>query len=122
MPQRVLIVGGGLAGLAAATGLASHDANLSSPGSETAGDGFDVVLIEARNRLGGRAGSFQDPQSGQLIDTCQHVSMGCCTNLTHWCRTVGIDHFLKPQPYLTFMTPDRRTSRFHADPYPAPFH
>src|SRR5262249_39835691 len=63
-----------------------------------------------------------DTATGQLVDTCQHVSMGCCTNLAHFCRTVGIDHLLEKQPCLYFMTPDRRISRFRADTWPAPFH
>src|SRR5437762_10695185 len=108
MGSRVIIIGGGLAGLAAATALAPR--------------GFQLTLLESRNRLGGRAGSFQDPATGQLIDTCQHVSMGCCTNLAHFCRSVGIDGFLAPQRWLYFMTPDRRVSRFGADAWPAPFH
>jgi squalene-associated FAD-dependent desaturase len=105
---RVLIIGGGLAGLAAAAALAPR--------------GFRVTVLESRQRLGGRAGSFADPVSGQLTDICQHVSMGCCTNFAHFCETVGIDRFLAPQPTLYFMTPDRRVSRFRADPWPAPFH
>src|SRR3954453_13291922 len=105
MTQRVVILGGGLAGLAGATGLAPR--------------GFRVTLLEARDRLGGRAGSFHDAASGQLIDTCQHVSMGCCTNYAHFCRTVGVAHLLQPQKCLYFVTPDRRVSRFAADPWPA---
>jgi squalene-associated FAD-dependent desaturase len=79
-------------------------------------------LIEARNRLGGRASSFNDSATGQLVDTCQHVSMGCCTNLAHFCQTLGIDRWMQPQPCLYFMTPDRRMSRFRADRWPAPLH
>src|SRR5438445_6975283 len=108
MMQRVLILGGGLAGLAAATALAPR--------------GFQITLLESRNRFGGRAGSFTDPATGQLIDACQHVSMGCCTNFKHFTRTVGIDHWIQPQQCLHFMTPDGRVSEFRADPVPAPFH
>lgn len=108
MPGRVLVLGGGLAGLAAAVALA--------------GQGFAVELLEARPRLGGRAASFADPASGQLLDNCQHVSMGCCTNLAHFSRTVGIAALLQPQPALYFRTPDGRTSRFGADVLPAPLH
>src|SRR5580698_422240 len=92
MTQTALVIGGGLAGLASASALAPR--------------GFRVTVLESRNRLGGRAGSFTDAATGQVVDTCQHVSMGCCTNFEHFCRTVGIDHFLAPQPTLFFMTPD----------------
>ena len=104
----VLVIGGGLAGLAAAAALAPR--------------GFRVTVLESRQRLGGRAGSFTDAATGQLVDACQHVSMGCCTNFAHFCRTVGIDHLLAPQRKLYFVTPDRRTSVFKADPWPAPLH
>jgi squalene-associated FAD-dependent desaturase len=108
MTPTALVIGGGLAGLAAASALAPR--------------GYRVTLVESRNRLGGRAGSFTDAATGQVIDACQHVSMGCCTNFAHFCRTVGIDHFLAPQPTLYFMTPDRRVSRFRADAWPVPLH
>ena len=57
-----------------------------------------------------------------LVDTCQHVSMGCCTNFAHFCKTLRIDSLIEPQPCLYFMTPDRRVSRFQADRWPAPLH
>jgi uncharacterized protein with NAD-binding domain and iron-sulfur cluster len=107
-PQSAIVVGGGLAGLSAAVGLAQR--------------GFRVTVLESRNRLGGRAGSFNDPVTGQMVDACQHVSMGCCTNLAHFLRTVGVEHLLAPQPKLYFVTPNRRVSVFKADPWPAPFH
>ncbi len=106
--NRVIIVGGGLAGLAAAVALAPH--------------GLRITLLESKPRLGGRASSFAVPATGELIDLCQHVAMGCCTNFAHFCRTLGIQQFLTPQPALYFMTPDRRVSRFAGDRLPAPFH
>ena len=108
MQPSVLIIGGGLAGLAAAAALAPR--------------GFRVTLLDSRGRLGGRASSFSDSVTGELIDTCQHVSMGCCTNLAHFCKILGIDHLMQTQPSLYFMTPDRRVSRFRADRWPAPLH
>lgn len=106
--RRVLILGGGLAGLAAASALAPR--------------GFQVAILEARNRLGGRASSFQDPASGEWIDACQHATLGCCTNFAHLCRTIGIEHLLQREPNLYFMTPDRRVSVFRGDNFPAPLH
>ena len=108
MATAVVILGAGLAGLAAATAMAQR--------------GLAVTLCEARHRFGGRASSFTDAASGQVLDLCQHVSMGCCTNFAHFARTVGVAHLLRPQPELFFITPDRRVSRFRADPLPAPLH
>jgi squalene-associated FAD-dependent desaturase len=108
MADHTVIIGGGLAGLAAATALAER--------------GLEITILESRQRLGGRASSFTDTASGQTIDACQHVSMGCCTNFAHFCRTVGIAHLLQPQPSLWFMTPDRRISPFGAGRLPAPLH
>jgi squalene-associated FAD-dependent desaturase len=111
MPNKrphVLIIGGGLAGLAAAVALAPRAGK--------------ITIVESRPRLGGRASSFTDPITGQLVDACQHVSMGCCTNFHHFCSTIGVCHLLEAQGRLYFMTPDRRVSRFQADPWPAPFH
>ena len=105
---RVIVVGGGLAGLAATVSLA--------------GRGHAVTLLEARPRLGGRASSFTDPASGEMIDACQHVSMGCCTAFHALCETVGVRGLLTAQPRLWFRTPDGRESVFAADPWPAPFH
>ncbi len=104
----VLILGGGLAGLAAASALAPQK--------------LQVTLVESRDRLGGRASSFRDSVTGQLIDNCQHVSMGCCTNFAHFCRTLGIDKYLVPQKCLYFMTPDGKISTFQGANFPAPFH
>lgn len=90
MSQRVAVVGGGLAGLAAAVALVER--------------GFRVELFEARRRLGGRATSFRDPQSGETIDHCQHVSMGCCTNLADFCRRVGVRDRFRVDDTLHFFS------------------
>ena len=69
----VAIVGGGLAGLAAGCALADS--------------GFRVTLFERRPYLGGRASSYQHPGTGEVVDNCQHVLLGCCTNLIAVLRT-----------------------------------
>lgn len=114
----VLIVGGGLAGLAAAVALA-----------ET---GLKIQLLESRPRLGGRASSFEDSTTGEVIDNCQHVAMGCCTNFRHFCCVTGLDSSFRREPHLTFVGPPDSTGkrvpqfcRFESSSFPiasAPFH
>jgi squalene-associated FAD-dependent desaturase len=105
----IAIIGGGLAGLAAA--VAARQA------------GLNVELFEARQRLGGRAGSFREPASGELVDHCQHVSMGCCTNLADFCRRTGIDACFRRHRRLTFLGPDARPRTLAAAAWlPAPLH
>jgi squalene-associated FAD-dependent desaturase len=107
-PPRVIIVGGGLAGLACAAGLV--------------GRGLEIILLESRPRLGGRASSFTDPATGEMVDNCQHVSMACCTNLADFCRRVGIDSMMRRDAELTFLSPAGRVSKFRGGLSPAPFH
>jgi squalene-associated FAD-dependent desaturase len=104
----VVIVGGGLAGLAVASCLVNR--------------GLRLTLLESRPRLGGRASSFQDPVTCELVDNCQHVSMACCTNLADFCRRVGIDSMLRREHELVFLDLEGIVSRFRAGPVPAPFH
>ncbi len=106
---RVAIVGGGLAGLAAAVRLAEQ--------------GFAVELFESRRRLGGRATSFRDPESGDAVDHCQHVSMGCCTNLADFARRTGIADMFDHARVLHFFGPDGRRYDMAATRWlPAPLH
>ena len=106
--HRVVVIGGGLAGLATTTALASR--------------GLAVTLLESRPRLGGRASSFVDQTTGQLIDNCQHVNMGCCTNFRFFCETVGIADRLERQPALYFIGPNGTQTTFSASWLPAPLH
>lgn len=103
-----VIVGGGLAGLAAAAGLAQN--------------GIKVTLLESRPRFGGRASSVDDRDTGTTIDNCQHVSLGCCTNFDLFCRTLKLSHFLQTQPELYFVGPNGGVNRFRAGLWPAPLH
>jgi squalene-associated FAD-dependent desaturase len=105
---RVLVIGGGLAGLASASALV--------------GRGLDLSLIESRPRLGGRAGSFTDPATGELVDNAQHVSLGCCTNLAHFCRRVGSTDGFRRERAIVFLAPDGRSATLRGGLLPAPFH
>lgn len=106
---RVGIVGGGLAGMAAAAALAQR--------------GLAVELFEARRQAGGRAASFRDPSTGELFDHCQHVSMGCCTNLTDLCQQAGLAAYFRRERTLHFVGPDGRVDKFSASRWlPAPVH
>ena len=109
-PHQVTIVGGGLAGLAAAVALV-----------QSGGD-YRVRLIESRPRLGGRASSFPDPLTGELVDNCQHVSMACCTNLADFCRRVGTADLFRQVPEVRFLSPEGKLSSLQAGPWPAPLH
>jgi squalene-associated FAD-dependent desaturase len=107
--QRIAIVGGGLAGLAVAVALA--------------GRGHRIELFEAKRRLGGRAGSYFDRESGEWIDHCQHVAMDCCTNYLDFCRRTEIDELFDRYRELVFIGPDGSRSRFAPSRWlPAPLH
>lgn len=108
-PRRVAIVGGGLAGLAAAV--------------ELSGRGLQVVLFESRRQLGGRAGSYRDSTTGQLVDHCQHVSLGCCTAWMEFCRRTGLSSSIRHDRALHFYGPDGRRYDVGASRWlPAPLH
>ena len=104
----ILGVGGGLAGLACAAALGAR--------------GWTVTLLESRNRLGGRASSFRDAQTGEWLDNCQHVSLGCCTNFTRFCQMVGIADLFHREDELIFIGPEGTRHVFAASSFPAPLH
>lgn len=105
----VTIVGGGLAGLAAAAALTTI--------------GCRVQLFEVRSSLGGRASSFRDGATGELVDQCQHVGMACCTNLADFCARVGLSGDFRRDRTLRFVGPDGATSTLRGSRWlPAPLH
>ncbi|MFT5092577.1 MAG: hypothetical protein ACI93T_001397, partial [Porticoccaceae bacterium] len=105
-----MIVGGGLAGLAAASALASR--------------GMRVTVLESRPRLGGRASSIVDRDTGETIDNCQHVAMGCCTSFRQFCEETGCSDLFETQKELYFVGPpgQAKVVRFAASSLPAPLH
>src|SRR5258708_1894677 len=108
-PPRVIVVGGGLSGMAAASAL--------EPG------GASVTLIEARKSLGGRAGSFEDPQTGEILDNCQHVLLGCCTNLLDFYRRLGVQDLIRFERTIRFIDPQGNQYGLSGTPgLPAPLH
>jgi squalene-associated FAD-dependent desaturase len=107
-PPTVAIAGGGLAGLAAGCVLAEA--------------GFRVSLFERRPYLGGRASSYQHPGTGEIVDNCQHVLLGCCTNLLDFYRRAGVEDKIRWYEKLTFLEPGGRASVIAPSALPAPLH
>jgi squalene-associated FAD-dependent desaturase len=101
------VIGGGLAGLAAGVALAEA--------------GWRVRLFEQRPFLGGRATSYVLPD-GEHVDNCQHVTLGCCTNLADFYTRVGSGDKIKFFDKLLFLDPQGRRGEMQAGILPAPFH
>ena len=81
---RVVVIGGGLAGISAAL--------------DCAAAGADVTLLEARGRLGGAAYSFT---RGELVaDNGQHVFLRCCTAYRELLAQLGATELVTLQPRL----------------------
>jgi squalene-associated FAD-dependent desaturase len=105
----IAIVGGGLAGLAAAVAAVEC--------------GVRVELFDRGKTLGGRAASFVDPQTGELVDYCQHVAMGCCTDFLDFCCRTAIDDCFDRAATLHFIGPEGGQCDFTPSRWlPAPLH
>src|ERR1022692_2915147 len=109
---KVLIAGGGLAGLAAAAALG--------------GDGWEVDLYEARPYLGGRATSYAVAAGGEevaeTIDNCQHVLLRCCVNLLDFYQRLGVRERIAFYREFYFIEPGGRISVLKRGRLPAPLH
>ncbi len=108
MNRRVTIIGGGLAGLAAAVRLAEND--------------HTPILVETRRKLGGRATSFMDPRSGDVLDNCQHVLMGCCTNLIDLYQRAGVLDLIEWHETLYWTAGRGEVYTVKPLPLPGPLH
>ncbi len=98
--MRVVVVGAGLAGLAATCSLAEQ--------------GCEVVLVERSRLVGGKATSFV--VDGVEVDNGQHVHLACCTEYLDFVASLGMSESLWTQPRfeVTVLRRDGRSSRLRA--------
>lgn len=111
--MKVLVVGGGLAGLAASLSLAER--------------GFQVWLLEKSRGLGGRAGSFVHPRTGEVVDFSQHILLHCCTALLDFYDRLGVRERVFFYPRIPFIDGKGNVSFLGASSglakhLPPPFH
>lgn len=143
--RRVIILGGGLAGLAAAVPLAE--------------EGLQVTVLERRPFLGGRAASYPIPKGNryttdnpsssaepstdeasddvqtpsrlnltlpdtdrEFVDNCQHVLLRCCTNLLDFYRRLDVERHIAFYDRYVFLDERGRQAVLHGSRLPAPLH
>jgi zeta-carotene desaturase len=143
--KKVIILGGGLAGLAAAVPLAE--------------EGFQVTVLERKPFLGGRAASYPIPKvnshstdlpspvaesltddvlddvpnhsgleppqrySGrEFVDNCQHVLLRCCTNLLDFYRKLHVEDSIAFHDRYLFLDEQGREAVLYGSRLPAPLH
>jgi squalene-associated FAD-dependent desaturase len=106
----VAVVGGGVAGLAAASALVES--------------GRSVIVLEARGRLGGRATAFADRATGERVDNGQHVLFGCYRETFRFLRRIGAESNVAVQPTLEvpYLDGQGRRSVLQCPSLPSPLH
>ena len=108
MSARVAVIGGGLAGIAAAL--------------DCAAAGARVTLVEVRPRLGGAAYSFE--REGLRMDNGQHVFLRCCTAYRTLLARIGGERgvFVQPRLEIPVLSPARPVVTLRRSGLPAPLH
>jgi len=98
----VIVLGAGVAGISAAIHAVRR--------------GLKPLVIESTAYIGGRARSFKDRVSGDIIDNGQHVMMGCYASFFDLLTTLGSMGKIKKQDVLTipFHFPDGSNDLLHA--------
>jgi len=111
MKAHVVVIGGGLAGITAAIALGQA--------------GADVTLLEARPRLGGATCSFH--RDGLIVDTGQHIFLGCCSAYRGLLAALGMTEHASLQDRfdVTVLAPGGpapRRARLRRTALPGPLH
>ncbi len=108
--DEILIIGGGLAGLAAGVALAEA--------------GRRVRVLEQKPYLGGRARSFVDAATGSVVDNGQHLIMGCYHATLGFLKTIGTLDRIRFQPHLSvhFIDPNGRITKLECPGLASPWH
>ena len=106
--RRVIVVGGGLAGITAAL--------------DCARAGATVTLLESRGRLGGAAYSFT--REGIHADNGQHVFLRCCVAYRRLLEQLEAADSVSLQPRLQIavLAPGGRRAWLRSSELPAPLH
>jgi len=107
-PKKVVVLGAGYAGLAAAAELVLR--------------GHEVTLIEGRALLGGRAHSFVDTKSGLVLDNGQHILMGCYRETLALLGQLGVKDRLYSPPRMQVPFVSEKGPSLLAATAPAPLH
>ncbi len=106
--SRVIICGGGLAGLSAAKSLLDS--------------GFDVELLEGRDILGGKVSSWRDSE-GDWIESGLHVFFGAYDEIFKLMRELGIyENILWKEHALNYTLEDGERFAFRTANLPSPLH
>lgn len=105
----VTIVGGGLAGIAAAVGLL--------------GKGYDVTIVESNDRLGGRARSWRDEKTGDPVHIGPHIVMSEYPNFFKLLDRLGSRDTVVWQEdlFVTIMEGQTKYEKRQSNWLPAPF-
>ncbi len=106
----VIVVGAGFAGVAAASALAER--------------GVSVLVLETRQRVGGRAASWTDPRTGDVLDNGQHVLGSFYEDTLRLLDRLGTRDALHADPTLHLKLWERGHGEYEltAPNLPAPFH
>jgi squalene-associated FAD-dependent desaturase len=104
----VVVIGGGLAGIAAAL--------------DCAREGAEVTLLEARGRLGGAAYSFS--RGALVVDNGQHVFLRCCSAYQELLQQLDASALVTLQPRLEVpvLAPGGKLGWLRRSQLPAPLH